>query len=95
MYHIAAGALLIGLTQIPNAHPRVEIKPAFDHSQVIYYRASEYVPPLETRSATAAAPRQADPEPTRQAIISVPRESDNRSQTIVTRLLRSNRKFLA
>jgi TonB family protein len=83
-YHVAAGALLFGLTLIPSAHPRIETKPAFDHSQVIYYRPSEYVPPLDTRSASAEAPRQADPEPTRQAIISVPREADNRSQTIVT-----------
>lgn len=84
VYHVAAGALLFGLSLIPSAHPRIETKPAFDHSQVIYYRASEYVPPLDTRSASAEAPRQADPEPTRQAIISVPREADNRTQTIVT-----------
>jgi TonB family protein len=84
VYHLVAGALVIGITQIPSAHPRIETKPAFDHSQVIYYRASEYVPPLDTRSASAEAPLQADPEPTKQAIISVPREADNRTQTIVT-----------
>src|SRR5262249_35643502 len=79
-----AGALLIAITQIPGARPGIEVKPVFDHSQVIYYRPSEYVPPLDTRSASADAPRQADPEPTKQAIISVPREADNRTQTIVT-----------
>lgn len=84
VYHVAAGALLFGVTLIPSTRPRIETKPAFDHSQVIYYRPSEYVPPLDTRSASVEAPRQADPEPTRQAIISVPREADNRSQTIVT-----------
>jgi TonB family protein len=84
VYHMAAGALLFGLTLIPTTRPRIETKPAFDHSQVIYYRPSEFVPPLDTRSASMEAPRQADPEPTRQAIISVPREADNRSQTIVT-----------
>jgi len=82
-YHMAAGALLIAITQIPGARPRIEVKPVFDHSQVVYYRPSEYVPPLDTRSASADAPRQADPEPTKQAIISVPREADNRTQTIV------------
>src|SRR5215469_5974873 len=84
VFHVAAGALLFGLTLIPSTHPRIEVKPVFDHSQVVYYRPSEYVPPLDTRSASADAPRQADPEPTKQAIISVPREADNRTQTIVT-----------
>ncbi len=83
-YHIAAGALLFGLSLIPSAHPRIEVKPAFNHSQVIYYSPSEYVPPLDTRSASPEAPLQADPEPAKQAIISVPREADNRTQTIVT-----------
>ena len=58
-------------------------KPTFDHSQVIYYQASEYLPPLDTRSARPAQPAKADPEFSRQPIISLPPEADNHSQTIV------------
>ena len=64
--------------------PQVIAKPTFDHSQVIYYQPSEYLPPLDTREAQAAQPQAADPEISRQPIISLPREADNSSQTIVT-----------
>ena len=63
--------------------PQVIARPTFDHSQVIYYQPSEYLPPLDTRPAHAARPAKADPELSRQPIISVPAEADNRSQTIV------------
>ena len=47
--------------------------PAFDHSQVIYYQPSEYLPPLDTRTAQSEQPEKADPEFSRQPIISLPR----------------------
>ena len=83
-YHVIAVTLLIGFTHVLALRPRVETKPAFDHSQVIYYQPSEYLPPLDTLQASDNHPRKADPELSRQPIISVPREADNRSQTIVT-----------
>lgn len=83
-YHVIALTLLIGLTHILALSPHVVPKPTFDHSQVIYYQPSEYLPPLDTLQASNDRPRQADPEFSRQPIISVPREADNRSQTIVT-----------
>ena len=83
-YHVIAVTLLIGITRVLPLRPRVEAKPTFDHSQVIYYRPSEYLPPLDTLKASDDPPRKADPEFSRQPIISVPREADNRSQTIVT-----------
>ena len=83
-YHVVAVALLIGLTRFFAIQPRVVSKPTFEHSQVIYYRASEFLPPLDTRTSSDAAPRKAEPEFSRQPIISVPREADNRSQTVVT-----------
>ena len=82
-YHVIAFVLLLGLTRLFAMQPRVVAKPAFDHSQVIYYDASEYLPPLDTRSAPAPLPRHADPELAPQPIISVPAEADNREQTIV------------
>jgi len=64
------------------------------HDQVIYYEASEYLPPLDTREnqpsekprnqTLSANPDPPDPELSRQAVISVPPEADNRSQTVVT-----------
>jgi TonB family protein len=64
------------------------------HEQVIYYETSEYLPPLDTREnqplekprnqTVSADPDPPDPVLSRQAVISVPPEADNRSQTIVT-----------
>jgi TonB family protein len=83
-YHAIALVLLIGFTRFFAFQPRVVARPTFDHAQVIYYQAAEYLPPLDTRSVRAARPAKADPEFSRQPIISVPPEADNRSQTIVT-----------
>ena len=84
VYHVLAGAAVIGLSHLFAMQPTVvRSQPAFDHSQVIYYQAAEYLPPLDTRSESPAPSRKADPELSPQPIISVPRESDNRSQTIV------------
>jgi TonB family protein len=84
VFHVIALGSLLGLAQLLSLAPRVEPKPTFDHSQVIYYQPSEYLPPLDTRSASTEPPLEADPAPARQAVISVPPEADNRSQTIVT-----------
>jgi len=83
-YHLTAFALLIACTRFFALQPQVVAKPAFDHSQVVYYQASEFLPPLDSRSLQRSQPAKADPEFSRQPIISVPREADNRSQTIVT-----------
>ena len=83
-YHVIAMTLLIGFTHLFALRPRIETKPAFDHSQVVYYRPSENLPPLDTLRPSDDHPRKADPEFSRQPIISVPREAANRSQTIVT-----------
>jgi TonB family protein len=82
--HVVAFALLIGFTRFFAMQPQVVVRPAFDHNKVIYYQSSEYLPPLDTRNAHVAQARKADPVLARQAIISVPPEADNRSQTIVT-----------
>ncbi|HEY1676856.1 MAG TPA: TonB family protein [Candidatus Sulfotelmatobacter sp.] len=82
--HLVAFGLLLGLSRFIALQPRVVAQPVFEHSDVIYYQPSEYLPPLDTRSASAAAPKKADPVFSRQPIISVPAEADNHSQTIVT-----------
>ena len=84
VYHAVAFVLLIGLTRFFALQPQVVPMPTFDHSRVIYYQPSEYLPPLDTRAAQSEQPQEADPEFSRQPIISLPPEADNRSQTIVT-----------
>lgn len=84
IYHVLAAGILIGLSQILALQPRVVAQPRpFDHSQIVYYQPSEYLPPLDTRPPSSAKPEKADPDYAPQPIISVPPESDNRSQTIV------------
>jgi TonB family protein len=82
--HVAALALLIAFTRFFALQPQVIAKPIFDHAQVIYYQPSEYLPALDTRSVQMTQAPKPDPEISRQPIISVPPEADNRSQTIVT-----------
>jgi TonB family protein len=82
--HTVALVLLVVGTRFFSLQPQVVAKPAFDRSQVIYYQASEYLPPLDTRKSEAAEPAKADPEFSPQPIISLPPEANNRSQTIVT-----------
>ena len=84
LYHAMACALLIAISHLIGLPPRVVTAAKFEHSQVMYYRAEEYLPPLDTRQKAAAQPQKADPELAPQPIISLPAEADNRSQTIVT-----------
>ena len=83
IYHLVGGALVIGLAHLFALQPRVATIARFDHSQVIYYQASD-LPPLDTRNGPSARPQKADPEFSRQPIISLPREANNTRQTIVT-----------
>jgi len=82
-YHVIALTVLIGLTHFLGLHPTPVVRSSFDHTQVVYYSPSEYLPPLDTRSDPGPQPAKADPVYAKQPIISVPREADNPSQTIV------------
>lgn len=83
-YHVLAFVVFIAFSRLLELHPQPAPRPTFEHSQVIYYQPAEYLPPLDTRRVDPAPPRKADPEFSRQPIISVPPEADNRTQTIVT-----------
>jgi TonB family protein len=83
-YHALAFGLLVSLSRFLALHAQSVPPSIFNHAEVIYYQPSEYLPPLDTRSSHSARPQKADPELSRQPIISVPAESDNHSQTIVT-----------
>jgi TonB family protein len=83
-YHILALALLLGATRFFALQPRVMPRSTFQRTQVIYYPPAEYLPQLDTRRSDRGREGKADPEYSRQPVISVPREADNRVQTLVT-----------
>jgi TonB family protein len=83
-YHVLALAMIWAGSHLFSLQPRIASQPAFTHADVVYYMPSEYLPPLDTRRSRSVRARKADPEYSAQPIISVPRETDNRSQTIVT-----------
>jgi TonB family protein len=83
-YHVLALALIWAGSRFLALQPHVIPQPTFTHADVVvYYDASESLPPLDTRRSTPAPARPADPEYSAQPIISVPPEADNHSQTIV------------
>ena len=83
-YHILALALLLAATRFFALQPRVMPRSTFQRTQVIYYPPAEYLPQLDTRRSDRGGEGKADPEYSRQPVISVPREADNREQTLVT-----------
>ena len=84
LYHSVVLALAWGWSALLPNHPQVAQPRRFDPADVIYYSPSEYLPPLDTGASHVAKPRKGEPEYAKQAILSVPPESDNRHQTIVT-----------
>ncbi len=56
---------------------------AFDRSALVTYSPEEYLPPLDTGVPEVPKAQKGDPVYAKQPILSVPREADNRSQTIV------------
>ena len=84
LYHLIVFAAAWGISTLLPPSPHVVQVRRFDPSDVIYYSPSEYLPPLDTGRPNAAKPVKGNPEFARQPILSVPPESDNRHQTIVT-----------
>ena len=81
--HVLAFGLIWVLSLVWLRQQRI-IKPeAFDRSSLITYSPEEYLPPLDTGAAEAPKPERGDPAFAKQPILSVPREADNRTQTIV------------
>jgi TonB family protein len=81
--HVLALAAIWGGSRLLASQSYSATRPAFTHPDVVYYAPSDYLPPLDTRSANSAPLRKADPELSTQPIISLPREASNRSQTVV------------
>lgn len=82
-YHVLALVAIWEASQFLALQPHLTARPAFAHSEIVYYSPSEYLPPLDTRRSNSTHARKADPEYAPQPIISLPPEADNRSQTMV------------
>jgi TonB family protein len=83
-YHLLALVAIWQGSRLLALQPQVTPQAIFTHSDVVYYTPSEYLPPINTLPAAPVHAQKADPEYSAQPIISVPRQADNRSQTIVT-----------
>lgn len=83
LIHACALVLVWTLSLVWLRQQRILAPTPFDRSSLITYSPEEYLPPLDTGAAEAPKPRMGDPVFAKQPILSVPREADNRSQTIV------------
>jgi TonB family protein len=83
-YHVVAIGTLGLCANWLGVHTEPLPRTSFERDQVISYQPTEYLPPIDTLSADSGKARKADPESSKQPIISVPAEADNRQQTIVT-----------
>jgi TonB family protein len=84
VFHVAAVMVLWAGTRLWPQSSHLTARAAFDRSDVVYYDAPEYLPPLNTGNEKPKMQIEGDPEYAAQPILSVPREADNRKQTIVT-----------
>ena len=86
LYHAFVITALWGLSHTPLLRPVVVPRLAFQNTRITYYPVSEYLPPIvdEGGSPPAAVERKGEPEYARQPIISLPRNPDNTTQTILT-----------
>ena len=86
LLHAAAVALIWTLSLSWIRQQKILVHAAFDPSSLVTYTPEEYLPPLDTGASEAPKEQTAqkgDPVYAKQPILSVPREADNRSQTIV------------
>jgi TonB family protein len=87
-YHVLAIIAIWGGSRFLALQPHAVPQSQFTHADVVYYSAADYLPPIDTLKSHGNRPRanhseKADPGFSSQPVISVPPESDNRSQTIV------------
>ena len=81
--HATAVVLIWGLSLAWLRQQKIFGPAPFDRSSVITYAPDEYLAPLDTGAAAAPQEQKGEPAFAKQPILSVPREPDNRSQTIV------------
>ncbi len=82
--HALAVVILWGSWQLLGNRPRLTNLSSFNRSDVIYYPASEYLPPVNSLRRISYHAQKGQPAYAKQDIISVPSDPDNTQQTIVT-----------
>jgi TonB family protein len=82
--HLSALFLMLAVTRFWPQPAHVLNHSTFNSSDVISYSPSEYLPPLDTGTEHPRSAQRGDPAYAAQPIISVPREANNHTQTIVT-----------
>ena len=83
LLHTAAVALIWTISLSWIRQQKILDHATFDRSSLVTYSPEEYLPPLDTGASEAPKTQKGDPVYAKQPILSVPREADNRSQTIV------------
>src|SRR5216683_1666054 len=83
LLHTAAVALIWTISLSWMRQQKILDHAAFDRSSLVTYSPEEYSPPLDTGASEAPKAQKGEPAYAKQPILSVPREADNRSQTIV------------
>ena len=83
LLHTAAVALIWTISIAWIRQQKILAQAAFDRSSLVTYTPEEYLPPLDTGTPEAPKAQKGDPVYAKQPILSVPREADNRTQTIV------------
>ena len=83
IFHTAVVLVLWSSSQLWPQSTRVVEQAALRSSDVLYYEAPEYLPPLDTGGTQRLPKQKGDPAYSPQPIISVPPEPDNQKQTIV------------
>jgi TonB family protein len=83
LLHAAALALIWTVSLSWLRQQKILDSPAFDRSSLVTYSPEEYLPPLDTGASEAPRTEKGDPVYAKQPILSVPKEADNRTQTIV------------
>jgi TonB family protein len=83
LLHTAAAALIWTISLSWIRQQKILDHAEFDRSSLVTYSPEEYLPPLDTGASETPKAQKGDPAYAKQPILSVPREADNRSQTVV------------
>jgi TonB family protein len=82
VYHALAIGIIY-MASLPFYLHRAEIVSPFENTTITYYKPSEYVPPIEIRTARARVARKGEVRQQQDTVLSVSHRADNAEQTIV------------
>jgi hypothetical protein len=82
--HIAFVIVVYLVCTLPFFNRSPQLRSPFENTKLEYYPVSEYLPPINTAQKAAMKSRKGAPKLAKQEILSVPPNSDNTHQTIIT-----------